>query len=277
MNSAKRWFSLGLIIFMIACLIVPASAITYCFDYALYRVDGKDHDGMSFQTLNDELNYHNYASAVTFDSSTPEGVQSAANSLRPGDIVFIGTDHVGYVNDDLSIDHYLQGPGKIGESVDVQMLISDPYYQIPMPAPIGPDVKRLNLNDNLPSMVNAHFQKNLPIYVRHSPGYTPSSSVIMTQSLPQTINECEDGGTNICGTWTLVGSNQYDAKWENGAKATLNVVSWDASGVVIERNDKDVSFSGHYEGQLNGNNIENGKVTWSQNGNSWSGTWNANW
>lgn len=98
-----------------------------------------------------------------------------------------------------------------------------------------------------------------------------------TQSLPQTINECENGGTNICGTWTLVGSNQYDAKWENGAEATLNVVSWDASSVVIERNDKAESFSGHYEGQLNGNNIKNGKVTWSQNGNSWSGTWNANW
>jgi len=278
MNSAKRRLSILCgIALMIACIIVPVSAITYCFDYSLYRVDGKDHDGMYCQALNDKLTELKYAPAVTFDSNTPDGVQSAVNSLRPKDIVFIGCDHVGYVNDDLSIDHYLQSPHSIGEQVDILLLISNPNYQNPVLAPNGQYVKRLNLNDNLPSMVDAHIQKGLPIYVRHSPGYTPSTSVIMTQSLPRTINECENGGTNICGTWTLVGSNQYDAKWENGAEATLNVVSWDASSVVIERNDKAESFSGHYEGQLNGNNIKNGKVTWSQNGNSWSGTWNANW
>lgn len=96
---------------------------------------------------------------------------------------------------------------------------------------------------------------------------------------PQTLRECENGGSEICGTWTLQG-NQYYANWENGATATLNVDSWDASGVVITRYDSAGSSAGlsaRYEGQLNGNTIENGKVTWTWNGSTWSGTWNANW
>ncbi len=96
---------------------------------------------------------------------------------------------------------------------------------------------------------------------------------------PQTLHECENGGSDICGTWTLQG-NQYIANWDNGATATLNVESWGASNVILTRNDAGGSSAGlsaRYEGQINGNKIENGKVTWTLNGNTWSGTWNANW
>jgi hypothetical protein len=100
-----------------------------------------------------------------------------------------------------------------------------------------------------------------------------------TNCYPQTLHECENGGSDICGTWTLQG-NQYYANWENGATATLNVDSWGASGVVITRYDSGGSSAGlsaRYEGQLNGNAIGNGKVTWTWNGSTWGGTWNANW
>jgi len=101
----------------------------------------------------------------------------------------------------------------------------------------------------------------------------PSSSV------PYSLHECENGGREICGTWTLQG-NQYYANWENGATATLTVDSWGASGVVINRHDyggTSAGLSARYEGQLNGNAIENGKFTWTFEGSTHSGTWKANW
>ena len=94
---------------------------------------------------------------------------------------------------------------------------------------------------------------------------------------PQTLHECENGV--MCGTWTLHG-NQYYANWENGATATLTVDSWGASGVVINRHDyggTSAGLSARYEGQLNGNAIENGKFTWTFEGSTHSGTWKANW
>ncbi|MFB3764692.1 MAG: hypothetical protein ACE14P_05525 [Methanotrichaceae archaeon] len=97
--------------------------------------------------------------------------------------------------------------------------------------------------------------------------------------LPKSMRECENGGSEICGTWTLQG-NQYMAKWDNGASATLTIANWGDSGVVVTRYDSEGSsrgLSARYEGKLNGNKIENGKVTWTWNGRAWSGTWNANW
>jgi hypothetical protein len=94
---------------------------------------------------------------------------------------------------------------------------------------------------------------------------------------PQTLHECENGV--VCGTWTLQG-NQYYANWENGATAILTVDSWGASGVVINRHDyggASAGLSARYEGQLNGNAIENGKITWTFEGSTHSGTWTANW
>ena len=98
---------------------------------------------------------------------------------------------------------------------------------------------------------------------------------------PQTLTECEasGSGTWICGTWTLHGS-QYLADWGNGAKAVINIVSWDDSGVVLVRDDTEgasAGLSAHYEGRLNGNGIENGVVTWTLEGRTWGGVWYANW
>ena len=125
------------------------------------------------------------------------------------------------------------------------------------------------------------FNKSLEIIVvkpgqQHSVG---PDSIGAGSSVPQYLQECENGGTEFCGTWSLQG-NQYYANWDNGATATLNVEHWDASGVVLTRYDSGGSSAGlsaRYEGQINGNIIENGKVTWTWNGKTWSGNWKANW
>jgi hypothetical protein len=192
MKSAKRRLSILCgIVLMIACLVVPVLAITYCFDYVLYRVDGADHDGTYYLTLNAELDKHNYAPAVSYDSSNAPDVQRAVNDLQPGDVVFIGTDHVGIVNNGGLIDHYLQARDMKdqGKPVDIMSLKSDPIYRF---------TGRLNLDDNLPNMLDAHIQKGLPIYVRHSPGYTPSPSGIMTADISG-YTSCPSGQTNCNG------------------------------------------------------------------------------
>jgi hypothetical protein len=98
-------------------------------------------------------------------------------------------------------------------------------------------------------------------------------------SVPRILNECETYTSEICGTWTLEGDH-FNAKWENGATAILKVQNWDANQVVLNRYDSEGASSGlsaRYEGKINGNTIEDGSVTWTWQGSTWSGTWNANW
>jgi hypothetical protein len=61
----------------------------------------------------------------------------------------------------------------------------------------------------------------------------------------------------------------------NGATATIKVENWDTTGVVLTRyysTGTSAGLSARYQGQLNGNKIENCVVTWTWNGNTWSGT-----
>jgi hypothetical protein len=97
-------------------------------------------------------------------------------------------------------------------------------------------------------------------------------------SVPNSLQECETYTSEICGTWTVQGS-QINAVWDNGAEATLNVEQFDKNTVVITRQDIAGSSAGltaRYEGVLTGNHVE-GSVTWNWNGATWSGTWTADW
>jgi len=97
-------------------------------------------------------------------------------------------------------------------------------------------------------------------------------------SVPQSLQECETYTSEICGTWTRTG-DQFNAKWDNGADATLYVERWDNGAVVLTRHDTVGSSAGltaRYEGRCTGNHVE-GTVTWTWNGSTWSGTWSANW
>ena len=96
-------------------------------------------------------------------------------------------------------------------------------------------------------------------------------------SAPDVIKECEGG---FCGTWTRQG-NQFNAVWNNGAKATLTIAKFDNNQVIINRKDiaQSVSqnFYAEYTGKISGNQIVEGKVTYNQNGRTWYGTWTASW
>jgi len=73
--------------------------------------------------------------------------------------------------------------------------------------------------------------------------------------------------------------DQFNAKWDNGASATLNVERWDNGAVVLTRHDTVGSSAGltaRYEGRCTENHVD-GMVTWTWNGSTWSGTWSANW
>ena len=97
-------------------------------------------------------------------------------------------------------------------------------------------------------------------------------------SIPNSLQECETSTSEICGTWTVQGS-QINAVWDNGAEATLNVEQFDNNAVVITRQDTAGTSAGltaRYVGIPTGNHVK-GSVTWNWNGNTWSGTWKAHW
>jgi len=97
-------------------------------------------------------------------------------------------------------------------------------------------------------------------------------------SVPQSLQECETYTSEICGKWTRMG-DQFNAQWDNGASSALNVERWDNGAVVLTRYDTEGSSAGlsaRYEGRCTGKHVE-GTVTWTWNGSTWSGTWNANW
>jgi hypothetical protein len=97
-------------------------------------------------------------------------------------------------------------------------------------------------------------------------------------SVPQSLQECETYTSEICGKWTRMG-DQFNAQWDNGASSELNVERWDNDAVVLTRYDTEGSSAGlsaRYEGRCTGKHVE-GTVTWTWNGSTWSGTWNASW
>jgi hypothetical protein len=98
---------------------------------------------------------------------------------------------------------------------------------------------------------------------------------------PRIWKECEDSNVRICGTWTYNADNEtLEAKWDNGARATLKLRKFDGKEVKITRNDMSGASKGlqaHYTGRITPTGVVDGKVTWSWGGRTWSGTWKADW
>lgn len=152
--------------------------------------------------------------------------------------------------------------------------------------PLGPVVRRTPRitntnttivgNDGETNNNGGEVVTNTPIVIPTQPPPPPPPPV----TIPNVMKECEGVGAMACGTWTRQG-NQFQASWENGAKAMLVIEQFDNNQVIITRNDTADSFSknlsARYTGKLSGNSIVDGKVTWTQNGRTWSGTWSANW
>jgi hypothetical protein len=105
------------------------------------------------------------------------------------------------------------------------------------------------------------------------------SEGVSSISPPASLQECETYTSEICGRWTLEGDH-YIAEWDNGATALLNIERCSPTDIVLTRYDSGGSSAGlsaRYVAQISGNAIRNGRVTWTWNGNTWSGTWEASW
>lgn len=98
---------------------------------------------------------------------------------------------------------------------------------------------------------------------------------------PATIMECETNTGTVCGTWTLNESDEYDAVWAQGSGAVITIERFDADSAVFMRTDKPGTTSAGmvamYRGRVQGSAVIDGRVTWSHNGITVSGSWNATW
>lgn len=150
------------------------------------------------------------------------------------------------------------------------------------------------IGDGTPFEVGAGFKSpSAPasgeLYLSVNDGYFADNTLgwtatITTNSscLPATIDEQEGP---FSGVWSWNGS-LYNATWSNGAVATLQVESFSANSVVLNRTDTSASISAGltavYTGKISssGTSIVDGSVTWTWPGVPGypaTGTWTASW
>ncbi len=105
-------------LFIIATIMLHS--ITWCHDYTIYIVTGKDFNKTSPHLLRKHLTDLKYK---RFGFTTAAHNPRAQANLRPGDVIIIGNAHSGVVNGQGLIDHFIQrfgasgishAPGKLG-------------------------------------------------------------------------------------------------------------------------------------------------------------------
>jgi len=95
--------------FIIATVMVHS--ITWCHDYTIYIVTGKDFNKTSPNLLRKYLTNLKYKRhSFTTAAHNPR----AQTNLRPGDVIIIGNAHSGVVNGKGLIDHFIQRFGASG-------------------------------------------------------------------------------------------------------------------------------------------------------------------
>ena len=123
---------------------------------------------------------------------------------------------------------------------------------------------------------NLESSLNIAFHGGPTPGIT---QIPLGTSPPEYLSECEQNSDNICGEFFLTG-DQYEAYWDDGTTAVLTIEKWDSNGVVlnlVDTGDYEGGYTGRYTGQIAGKSIENGKVVWTYDGWTKSGTWTASW
>ncbi len=106
-----------------------------------------------------------------------------------------------------------------------------------------------------------------------------AAGVAQVRVLPLAINACETRTATLCSTWTY-SNGQYNAQWQQGSQAVIRVERFDADSVRFARQDPSGSSAGLtavYRGARGTAGVQNGVVTWTQNGSSFSGTWYGSW
>lgn len=98
---------------------------------------------------------------------------------------------------------------------------------------------------------------------------------------PAVIDACETNTATVCGTWTLSGDTAYDAEWQQGSRAVIRIERFTEDTVVLVRQDKPGSTSAGmtavYRGRVDGDVVASGEVTWTIDGQTFSGTWFGDW
>jgi hypothetical protein len=130
-----RSIRLGFVIVVALAALAPARAaraITWCHDWTIYKVTGRDGNRQAPQQLLDALTAANYAyydsfrvkdadkfddkrwinpDAVTISNHATALSVTSDHRLRTGDVILVGDDHSGLVVDASGrIDHFLQPP-----------------------------------------------------------------------------------------------------------------------------------------------------------------------
>ncbi|HET7462625.1 MAG TPA: hypothetical protein VFJ82_15330 [Longimicrobium sp.] len=95
--------------------------------------------------------------------------------------------------------------------------------------------------------------------------------------LPERIDECETHTVEICGVWTLQPDDSYRAAWSNGEAATLRVIDFGGTSMVIQRVDDGRGLTALYSGQVAEQRVYSGNVRWTTAREARTGSWRAEW
>src|SRR5262245_8934795 len=109
------------ILFVLAALLISETtfAITWCHDYTMFMVTGKDAD----QTGPDQLRAAmNKDYDLVFTILPPE----TTAAIQANDVIIIGNAHSGVVNSNRRLNHYLQPSGKATTKLSPQEILSKP-------------------------------------------------------------------------------------------------------------------------------------------------------
>jgi len=99
-----------------------------------------------------------------------------------------------------------------------------------------------------------------------------------TPRLPGRIDECETHTVEICGAWTLQPNGTYRAAWSDGATATLRVIDFSGTSIVIQRVDDGRRLTALYSGLVGRERgVYSGNVRWTTAREARTGSWRAEW
>lgn len=107
---------------------------------------------------------------------------------------------------------------------------------------------------------------------------SPVSPHMATSSVIGVWRECEISHRTYCNTWSWdMDKQQFNMRGDNGAIAVLKLEQHDENQVILSRYDDggpSAGMTARYVGRRDGDTMQ-GSVTWTWQGRTWSGTWNA--
>lgn len=117
----KKMTNISILMIILFIAVEPALCITWCHDYTIYKVTGKDANKISPAQLRNVLQELGYK---CFKFTNAAQNPKAQSKLREGDIIIIGDAHSGVVNENGLIDHFIQKFGASGTAYTPEEIIS---------------------------------------------------------------------------------------------------------------------------------------------------------